>query len=79
LVAQQFATFQPTWVFADYDCVLEYIIPGLETIANVLADPEWAEVLKGQEEWVDTSRALASIGYSTPYLLESGEVVNMKN
>jgi hypothetical protein len=50
----------------------------LETITNVLSDPEWAEVLKDQDEWVDTSRALVSVGHFTPYLLESSEVVNVK-
>ncbi|KAN0121904.1 hypothetical protein V8E51_000230 [Hyaloscypha variabilis] len=78
VVAQQFSNFRPTWDFADYDCVIEYILPSLETITNVLSDPEWAEVLKDQDEWVDTSRALVSVGHFTPYLLESGEVVNVK-
>jgi hypothetical protein len=78
VVAQQFSNFRPTWDFADYDCVIEYILPSLETITNVLSDPEWAEVLKDQDEWVDTSRALVSVGHFTPYLLESSEVVNVK-
>lgn len=69
--------FRPTWDFADFDCVLEYTIPNVAAIKNVMSDPDWATAIKDQEDWVDTSKALVSLGYSTPYLLENGEVVNM--
>lgn len=68
---------RPSWEFADFDCFLEYTIPDVQTIKNVMSDPAWQEVIKDQEEWVDTSKALVSLGYHTPYLLETGEVVNM--
>ena len=68
---------RPSWEFADFDCFLEYTIPDVQTIKNVMSDPAWQEVNKDQEEWVDTSKALVSLGYHTPYLLETGEVVNM--
>jgi hypothetical protein len=44
---------------------------------NIMADPEWHEVVKDQEEWVDVAKALVCLGYTTPYLLESGEVINL--
>lgn len=68
---------RPSWEFADFDCFLEYTIPDVQTIKNVMSDPAWQEVIKDQEEWVDTSKALVSLRYHTPYLLETGEVVNM--
>ena len=68
---------RPSWEFADFDCFLEYTITDVQTIKNVMSDPAWQEVIKDQEEWVDTSKALVSLGYHTPYLLETGEVVNM--
>ncbi|KAE9382063.1 hypothetical protein N431DRAFT_539545 [Stipitochalara longipes BDJ] len=77
VMKQAVGKVQPTWDFADFDCVIEYKLPGMETVGNVMSDPEWTEVLKDQDEWVDTSRALVTVGYETPYLLETGEVVNM--
>ncbi|KAI1461934.1 hypothetical protein F4805DRAFT_188243 [Annulohypoxylon moriforme] len=68
---------QPTWDFADFDCFIEYIIPDAQTVTNVRTDPDWPKAIKDQEDWVETSKALVSIGYFTPYLLETGEVVNM--
>lgn len=68
---------RPSWDFADYDCFLEYTIPNMQSIQKVMADPGWAVALQDQEEWVDTSKALVSVGYHTPYLLETGEVVNI--
>lgn len=47
-------------------------------IGAVMADPDWAESVKDQEDWVDVPKALLSLGYYTPYLLETGEVVNLK-
>jgi hypothetical protein len=42
-----------------------------------MSDPDWLEAIKDQDDWVDTSKALVSLGYSTPFLLETGEVLNM--
>ncbi|KAI0118031.1 EthD domain-containing protein [Hypoxylon sp. NC0597] len=74
---QELGQMRPTWDFADFDCVIEFSIPDVQAIRNVLADPEWAAAVKDQEDWVDTSKALVSLGYSTPYLLETGEIVNL--
>ncbi|KAI1122381.1 hypothetical protein F5Y10DRAFT_287266 [Nemania abortiva] len=68
---------QPTWDVADFDCFIEYTIRDMETISKVMSDKEWSTAIKDQEDWVDVKRALVSVGYSTPYLLETGEVVNM--
>jgi hypothetical protein len=68
---------RPSWNFADYDCFLEYTIPNMQAIQNVMSDSDWTTAVKDQEEWVDTSKALVYIGHYTPYLLETGEIVNM--
>ncbi|KAH7310704.1 hypothetical protein B0I35DRAFT_514724 [Stachybotrys elegans] len=73
----QLGPLKPAWQFADFDCFLEYIIPDVQAIQNVMMDPDWPEAIRDQEDWVDTSRALVSLGYLTPYLLKTGEVVNM--
>lgn len=65
------------WDYADFDCFIEYTLPSVEAIQAVTADPDWPAALKNEEEWVDTSRALASLGQITPYLLKTGEVVNL--
>ncbi|KAI1361489.1 hypothetical protein F5Y08DRAFT_314495 [Xylaria arbuscula] len=71
--------YRATWEFADFDCFIEYTLKDPRDIGELLADPAWAKSIEHQEEWVDTSKALMSIGYITPYLLESGEVVNIPN
>lgn len=65
------------WDYADFDCFIEYTLNDVKNIGQFLADPDWAKSIEHQEEWVDTSKALMSIGYITPYLLESGEAVNV--
>ncbi|KAI4865825.1 hypothetical protein F4820DRAFT_469324 [Hypoxylon rubiginosum] len=74
---EKFEKIRPTWDFADFDCSLEYTIPDVETIQKVMADPDWPAALKDHEEWLDASKALLSLGYHVPYLLETGEVVNL--
>ena len=68
---------RPTWDYADFDCFIEYLMPSAEAMANMLADPEFHESVKDQEKVVDTTRSLLSVGYAVPYLLETGEVLNM--
>lgn len=68
---------RPSWTVADFDCFIEYTVPDVQIIKNVMSDPEWLDAIKDQDKWVDTSRALISLGYFTPYLLETGETVNM--
>ncbi|KAH9905412.1 hypothetical protein F4778DRAFT_729915 [Xylariomycetidae sp. FL2044] len=67
------------WDYADFDCFIEYTLRDVKNIGEFLADPDWAKSIEHQEDWVDTSKALMSIGYITPYLLESGEAVNVPN
>jgi len=68
---------RPTWDFADFDCFIEYTVPDMDCIKNVMSDPDWPEAVKEEPDWVDTSKSLCAIGYVTPYLKSSGEVVNM--
>lgn len=49
----------------------------MQSIKNVMADPEWLGAVKDEEHWVNTSKALATVGYVTQYLLPSGETVNL--
>ncbi|RYP30211.1 hypothetical protein DL767_006358 [Monosporascus sp. MG133] len=74
---QEFGKLRSSWDFADFDCFIEYTIPDVQAIKNVMSDPDWQAATKDQGDWVDTTKALVSLGYSTPYLLETGEVVNM--
>lgn len=74
---EEMGKFHPTWDFADFDCFIEYTITDMGTIKKVISDPDWPKAVENQDDWVDTSRALLSVGYSTPYLLETGEVVNL--
>lgn len=64
----------PTWEVADYDCVIEYTLPNIETIYAVMGDPDWAETVADQEAWVATEKALLTLGTHTKYL-DGGEVV----
>jgi hypothetical protein len=43
---------------------------------KLMADPDWPAAIKNQDDWVDMSRALVSVGYETPYLVD-GEIVNL--
>ncbi|KAK8022410.1 hypothetical protein PG993_013177 [Apiospora rasikravindrae] len=65
------------WDCVDFDCFIEYVLPSVETMHAVTADPDCPAALKGEDKWLDTSRALASMGRITPYLLRTGELVNM--
>ena len=69
------ATVQPTWEIADYDCIIEYTLPNPQVIENVQTDPEWLEAVADQVDWVETSKALLSLGYHTQYLSE-GQVLD---
>lgn len=69
-------SFRPTWDFAEYDCVIEYIFPSLQTMRDIMADPEWSESIKDQDDWVDVPKALVSVGQITPYFL-NGEGINL--
>jgi len=73
---QELGKLRPSWDFADFDCLLEYTIPDVQVIKNVMSDPDWLAATKDQD-WVDTTKALVSLGYSTPYLLQTGEIVNI--
>lgn len=69
---QELGPIRPGWEFADYDCIIEYIFPGMETINNLLSDPEWHATLKDQDNWVDVPKATVSLGHRTVYM-ENGE------
>ena len=73
----KFSTHRPTWDFADFDCFLEYTISSMEVIANVMTDPDWPAAIKDEEKWIDTSKALLSVGHLTTYLKKDGEVLNV--
>ena len=67
---------RPTWDFAEYDCIIEYILPSFQVMRDIMSDPGWQESLKNQDEWVDVPKALLSIGHATPYFL-NGEAINL--
>ncbi|KAK5996635.1 Dehydratase iacD [Cladobotryum mycophilum] len=65
----------PTWDFADYDCFIEYTLPSIDTIKAITADPEWPTAIAHQEDWIDVTKGLVSIGYATSYMVD-GKIVN---
>ncbi|KAI1414070.1 hypothetical protein F5Y13DRAFT_159665 [Hypoxylon sp. FL1857] len=68
--------FRPSWDVSQADLVLEYWVPDLKFVENLVADPEWNEkAVKNQEEWIDVNRSTVHIGYETVYL-ENG-IVNV--
>ncbi|PQE16661.1 dimeric alpha-beta barrel protein [Rutstroemia sp. NJR-2017a BBW] len=72
----RYSLFRPTWEYADFDCFIEYWLPDLDCVMKLMTDPDWPAAIKNQDDWVDMSRALVSVGYETPYLLD-GEIVNL--
>lgn len=66
--------YRPAWDFADFDCFIEYSVSDVQSIKNVMADPDWLAAVKDEEYWVDASK---SLGYATPYLFPNGETVNL--
>ncbi|CAI7592057.1 unnamed protein product [Penicillium glandicola] len=73
---QEIGQLRPSWDFADFDCFIEYILPDVETIKKIMSDPDWQIAVKDQGDWVQVSKALVSVGYSTPYVL-NGKAVNL--
>lgn len=71
-----YKNIRPTWDVVDYDCVIEYTVPDMQTIQTVMSDPDWQTSVKDQDQWVDVPKALVSLGHHVPYLVE-GEVLNM--
>ncbi|KAJ8121485.1 hypothetical protein ONZ43_g2076 [Nemania bipapillata] len=65
------------WDVADFDCFIEYTLEKVENIAEILSDPDWAKSIEHQDDWVDSSKALMSVGYITSYLQQSGAAVNV--
>jgi hypothetical protein len=70
------AVMRPTWQVADFDCFIEYTLPSAQTIEDIMTDPEWLEAVGDQVDWVDTDRALLSLGFHTQYVAE-GKVVDL--
>lgn len=69
---------RPTWEVSKADFVLEYWLPDMGCLKNLIADPEWNEsAVKGQDDWLDMSKSTIHIGYDTTYL-EDGNILNVK-
>lgn len=49
----------------------------MNNVEAMLSDPDWAKSIENQDDWVDTSRAMMSIGHVTPYLMDNGQVANI--
>ncbi|PVH94897.1 hypothetical protein DM02DRAFT_660625 [Periconia macrospinosa] len=73
---EQMAVVNPTWEVADYDCIIEYTLPSIQTIGNIMQDPQWIEAVADQKDWVQIPKALLSLGYHTQYVSE-GKVLNL--
>ncbi|KUJ10080.1 uncharacterized protein LY89DRAFT_689921 [Mollisia scopiformis] len=73
-LAAEMAVFQPTWDVSTTDCFIEYTIPDMQSMKDVVADPDWGVATRDQDEWVEMSKSLVSLGFSTSYL-SGGEIV----
>lgn len=50
----------------------------LNSLKALVMDPDWAaKAVKDEDKWCDLSRSTIHVGFDTPYLLESGEIVNL--
>ncbi|KAK5632126.1 hypothetical protein RRF57_007840 [Xylaria bambusicola] len=74
---QEMEKTRPTWDVADYDRIIEYTLSDMQVIPKVVSDPDWRAAIANEKADVDTKKALLSVGYSPPYLLEIGEAVNL--
>jgi len=68
---QEIGHLWPSWDFAEFDCFIEYTISDVHVIKNFMSDRDWLVAIKDQDDWVDTTKALVSLGYSTTYQLET--------
>ncbi|ROW13953.1 hypothetical protein VPNG_04077 [Cytospora leucostoma] len=73
----ELAKIRPGWGIGGFDAVLEYWLHDLNDLKGLLTDPEWAGAVKDEDKWCDLSTSTVHIGFDTPYLLETGEVVNL--
>lgn len=74
----EMAKYRPTWDVGDFDCILEYWFYDIKALENMVADPDRAsKAVKDEDKWCDLSRSTVHIGYDTPFLLETGETVNL--
>lgn len=74
----ELAKIRPGWEMGGFDALLEYWLRDLNDLKGLLADPEWAaKAVKDEDKWCDLSKSTLHIGFDTPYLLETGEAVNL--
>lgn len=74
----EMAKYRPNWDVGDFDCILEYWFYDIKALENMVADPDWAsKAVKDEDKWCDLSKSTVHIGYDTPFLLETGEIVNL--
>ncbi|KAK6949358.1 hypothetical protein Daesc_009433 [Daldinia eschscholtzii] len=67
---------RPEWEVSGADLTIEYYLPDIYLIQNLLADPEWeSKAAKDQANFVDLSKSTIHIGYETIYL-ENGNILN---
>ncbi|KAI1387157.1 uncharacterized protein F4822DRAFT_405627 [Hypoxylon trugodes] len=60
---------RPTWEISKADLVLEYWMPSLDCLKNLVTDPEWNEMAAdGEANWIDMSRSTIHVGYETAHL-----------
>ena len=67
----------PTWEVSKADVVIQYWMPELSCLMNVVSDPEWeGKAVKGQGQWIDDSRGTTHICEETTYL-DGEELLNV--
>lgn len=55
-----------TFEFADHDLILEYIIPDLDIIEKVNADPRYQDLLEASHKYLDPKKRRITLGDYIP-------------
>jgi hypothetical protein len=67
----------PTWNVSKADIVIEYWMPDLNCLLQLVSDPDWnGKAVKGQENWIDVHRGTVHLAHDTTYI-ENGEIVTL--
>jgi hypothetical protein len=67
----------PTWNVSKADVVIQYWMPSLDSLMQLIQDPDWeGKAVKGQEDWIDTTRGTVHMTHETTYI-ENGEIVDL--
>lgn len=65
-IKKHFPNLPDTYEYADHDLILEYIIPDLNVIDKVNADPKYQEIVDATHKYLDPKKRRITLGDYTP-------------